>query len=589
MIIMRGDRTIMKKTQASRVTSLKAVFFSFLFRRSAVTVCIFTLISSSALLAGCSRELQPNGAVAQNNDALAAEKGRSLAGTANSTAENLTCHVDWLSALPTTQQVGLSGSSVSSQVGVNDSFGGIGTLFSLINNQVPQYPVNILDTRSGGGAAWQWSSLVTDWPGGAGTIIANQAAGNSIGYQWGESSSIWTAGASIGSYTWNTLFADSATASSGGLSPCNSGNDYSFDYGSPSITGNTVSTADGDAILWQNNYTFDSQVNQNWPAWSAINGFYFPRQIARQANLRVYLISGGVQTGPILPYDHFTFQGASCSISQAFPGISGSSCTFTQNYDYVVLVWNIFGQDIGIAIPNVPAGSGIGLEDSIYCSDSSNDACGSIFLLESVWRSNGTVSFPIGTQRSYSINYYVGNPQQLADLGYAVTANQVFSVSGSVYYENSSNQYCWYQDPSYLSALAGGQPILRLNAIPAGATSNGACQPSNQLFSVNGSVYFENGASHYCWVSDPSYLSGLFGGQSILNLDALPGGAVQDLPCGPINQAFTVGNAIYYANNVRQYCWISSVNNYLEYLNAGGVPTIPLDAFPVDYTDNGPC
>ena len=324
-------------------------------------------------------------------------------------ASSLTCHAPWAQALSSDVQVGMIGSDVTSVVGVNQQFAGIGAKFQLLNNKSQGNWVDVLEPRSGAGAGWQTSMLVKDWPGGVGIIVFNQGAGNSTADQWGYANTFSENGQNIHSLGWNPVYSDHIHAVAGAHSPCIP-NGYIFDDGAVNILGAKVATPHGTALVWKNQYRYKSRIQQQWPSVSVEQAFYLSRSVARMGNLRLYLRRGATKHGPFKPYDSFSIPSATCD------QVNGSHCN-TLAYDYAVLVWNIFGLDIGIAIPDLNAVS-MNLETRTYCGNAANDACGNLNFHSWV-RNGGADSIAPGEIRTYSQLYYVGTLPQLADLGYS--------------------------------------------------------------------------------------------------------------------------------------------------------------------------
>jgi len=319
---------------------------------------------------------------------------------------DLSCHVPFSQAIESNVRVSLLGADFASMVGVDDNFAGIGAAFELRNNQHPNDWVNVMEPRSGAGAGWQTSFLVED--GNSEIIVFNQAAGNAIGYQWGYGATILQDGQNIYSTTLNPLDSDHIHLTPIGHSPCE-GSGYLFDDGAVDIAGSLVQTAHGNAVVWRNRYRYRSRVDQYWPSWLAEQAFYLSRPVARAAGLRLYLVRGATRHGPFAIYDPFTIPGAYCN---------NSHCT-TGAYDYAVLVWNIMGLDIGVALPGLSRGTSINLEQTTYCGDPSDDSCGNINFHS--WLANdGPVTYTAGQVRSLHQVYYVGTLPQLADLGFTI-------------------------------------------------------------------------------------------------------------------------------------------------------------------------
>ena len=318
----------------------------------------------------------------------------------------LTCDYGWALPLDARGQATMAGAGISSVVGLDDRFGGVGAKFALRNNAFPDSWVDILEPRSGAGAGWQTSFLVDDAAGGAGIIVFNQAAGNGVSSQWGYGTTFVEDGQNIHATTWIPLASDHIHTVAGGHSPCLS-TGYVFDDGAVDIAGAGVETPHGTALAWRNRYRYRSRTNQSWAGWSAEQAFYLSRSVARAAGLRLYLVRGTTRHGPFAIYDAFTIPEASCT---------DSFCN-TPGYDYAVLVWNIHGLDIGVALP-VGGGTSINLEQTTYCTNPADDACGNINFHSWVVRDR-PAAYAMGSVREASQVYYVGTLSQLADLGFA--------------------------------------------------------------------------------------------------------------------------------------------------------------------------
>jgi hypothetical protein len=84
-----------------------------------------------------------------------------------------------------------------------------------------------------------------------------------------------------------------------------------------------------------------------------------------------------------------------------------------------VLVWTIFGQDIGVAVQMTGGGAQLRLGKTQYCSDPSNDQCGEIDI-QVVSANDYSATFPASSIRSYAVNYRIGMIPQLAALGFSI-------------------------------------------------------------------------------------------------------------------------------------------------------------------------
>lgn len=169
-----------------------------------------------------------------------------------------------------------------------------------------------------------------------------------------------------------------------------------------------------------------------------------------------------------------------------------------------------------------------------------------------------------------------------------------FSVGNAIYESNTAGHFCWFMDPSYLT-LGGitnsAAQVPSLTAVPPGFVYDGPCEPLNLTFNVNGVVYYENAAKHYCNFPDPSYLDALAGGSIGPTLDQLPPDVTNDGICGPTNTAFTIGSQNEVMDSIapQQYCWITTPAQYQSYINAGMQPLINVDIAPPGWTYTGAC
>jgi hypothetical protein len=110
------------------------------------------------------------------------------------------------------------------------------------------------------------------------------------------------------------------------------------------------------------------------------------------------------------------------------------------------------------------------------------------------------------------------------------------------------------------------------------------------VFSVDGHVYYQNMTGHYCHFPDPSYVTGLAPGEPVVNLPSMPPTAsIHDGYCHPTNRAFQTGGGIFYENDSRHYCHFTTMESYQNYLNNGGPPAVQLDQLPPGAIFDGAC
>jgi hypothetical protein len=186
---------------------------------------------------------------------------------------------------------------------------------------------------------------------------------------------------------------------------------FRFHDGQLSITGQQI----GDAVRLQNRYTVRASVAQTWGRFIPDQAMYVTREVARQHNLRAYFV--GASSPPWLEsafvYDDFKPPHAvgDCDIT--------AGCFFYQPLSYLVLVWNIGGVDVGVAIHRAdgsPFQGGIALAKDGACLDTTDDRCGNISWHTYV--ADAPLSMAVGDRASYSMTYDVGLESQLSALGY---------------------------------------------------------------------------------------------------------------------------------------------------------------------------
>jgi hypothetical protein len=115
--------------------------------------------------------------------------------------------------------------------------------------------------------------------------------------------------------------------------------------------------------------------------------------------------------------------------------------------------------------------------------------------------------------------------------------SHLLNVNGGIYYVNDQQHYCYY--PSWgtftgLTSMSSVQGIPTLPQLPAGLSNDGPCHPSNQLFNINGGIYFENASNHFCSFSDWQSFVSITGRTSvdgIMLIDLIPPGAIYDGAC----------------------------------------------------------
>lgn len=204
--------------------------------------------------------------------------------------------------------------------------------------------------------------------------------------------------------------------------------------------------------------------------------------------------------------------------------------------------------------------------------------------------------FSVGSQYGgYNIQMMSALPAGLSNAGTCQPVNQLFIVNNAIYYENASGHYCGFADWSYYTGIMGRTDVANiptLSQIPAGAVSDGACNPTG-LFIAQGGIYYANSSGHYCQFQDPSYFFGLTGRTSaagLIQFDELPPSGISDGACAPQNAPFIYGSAIYYSNGNGDYCWIPNMSVFTSLTGQSGIQGVPtFDALPFNKTNLGTC
>lgn len=337
----------------------------------------------------------------------------------------LTCQTyeERWTVLPETHTGTVQGTDVKVEVGIAGGFGGIGVRFSLND-------VNILEPRHAAGAGWQTSTVIWDRPAGGPVqqIAFNQGAGNSKTGQWGYARNYEGLVAQDFNPIWSdNIHPEGNQEENKQTSPCPpEPNGVMYANGRLRIGMAAVATSGhGNAVMLTNEYTFQHQVAQSWSEWYAEQAFYLSKKVARSNKLRLFVTYADDTKQEIYPFDDLE--------PQPRRYLWGKDLS---NIKYAVLVWNINGKDIGVAIDGrrQPGGTfrgtlmrqdmDFGLDDE----DGSNttkhclkvsDHCG-VFEWHTYMRKDQPASFAAGELTTVATDYRVGTLQQLADWGYTI-------------------------------------------------------------------------------------------------------------------------------------------------------------------------
>lgn len=342
------------------------------------------------------------------------------------TNQALTCGnpADANAILPATDTVSLAGTGFSVSLGLNRDYGGVVSSFRLARTGAGGGSADVIEARSSAGAGIQSGYNIFAYAPPRTNLLFNQGVGNALGRQWGYGASLVPGSSASSSYVnasgWTPVYNDTMDADGvvHGSSPCAPTPPYTaiFDDGALDLATAQAATAAGTAVLMTHQYSWRSRVDQFWSIQYYYHALYLSRRVARMGNLRLYVHSpnGGVD-GPIHPQDSM----ASATASYGLCGGSTTVYCTPPATDYLVLVWTIFGLDIGVAVRMTGGGTQLRLGKTQYCADPADDGCGEIDI-QVVSPNRYDVAFPASSIRSYAVDYRIGTLPQLDALGFHV-------------------------------------------------------------------------------------------------------------------------------------------------------------------------
>ncbi len=343
----------------------------------------------------------------------------------------LTCFVPgYAHPVPPTDVITFKGSGAWARVGINRKFGGIAVELDLINPASPDTPLPLIEARSAGGAAWQTSIGAADAVNDR-LLHFNQAAGNSA-HNWGFESR-YSIGQDSGiiQQDWLPILTndyrhpDSVTAPDTLTSPCNHPG-FKLGEGKFTLVPSLVPSAGGSVLRLEDTYVIRSEGDQDWQWLQVDQGMYITLTAARVGHLRVYIAQArtGSVVGPVRADSDKPVE-----LTGQVRGVSGVDDDWfisTWPASYVVLVFNVAGRDIGIAMHRPGNAKFTGFLRSrqhIYCK-ADRDECGSIqwhsSLAMSRWDNSVQTRFKSGTVTPYAVVYDIAPLPQLAALGYKI-------------------------------------------------------------------------------------------------------------------------------------------------------------------------
>ena len=349
----------------------------------------------------------------------------------------LTCNVSAaLSATPPTDTVLVKGSNAWADFGINRFIGGIAVKLDLINPDHPSAPLQIVEARSSGGAAWQSSIGVADDIEKR-ILHFDQAAGNSA-QVWGYAGDDRVSpGEGIIQQDWSPLFSNdyrnaiSFTAPTVNTTPCyHSG--YRLGDGRAGLTARLLPSGAGRIIELDDSYSVRFRQDETWKWIMGDQGLYMDLAAARAGNLRIYLAgpaSGGANiVGPIKAYDDFgdfPRDGLRNLICR-----SGDCMIASKPIAYTLLIWTVQGRDIAIAIhladPQKTYLGFVRLRTNLMCVGG-GDRCGNLQfharLVDGNFDPTAPHHFTAGQINTYRVLYDIGTPQELEQRGYRHSAS----------------------------------------------------------------------------------------------------------------------------------------------------------------------
>lgn len=368
--------------------------------------------------------------------------GAAMAAPASNAAVNtsLTCGTvaDGNTVLPTTNIISAQGSDVSLQVGLNINHGGVATQFILGNRNVAGATVDVLEGRSTAGKGMQFQTFFRQ--GDNQTFTFRQGAGNAATFQWGTGNNYVGGDYYLNAIDWTPIINDTYNGQATSPCPGNSGPFLaSVDNGALDIAAAPIPTSAGNAISMTAAYTLQSKFNQYWwssgMAWQAQHAFNLSRVTATNGDLRFYLgTRGGSVAGPYrIHQDGEVARLAAENPTAVVLGSNGSDVNRNESAlvvgatgRYAAFVWNLWGQDTVVVVPNVSNGGTLLKSGNSYpglaaCPNGTTNAfCGSMTWLTNILNAPGSYQIEAGGQRQLASTYYIGTKAQVTALGYPV-------------------------------------------------------------------------------------------------------------------------------------------------------------------------
>lgn len=315
---------------------------------------------------------------------------------------DLTCNYPSASIPPESHAANITASPVSASAGFSSQFGAIGVRLNICNGGSCR---SVLEGRNGAGGGWQHAFIGY---GAIGNAMANQAVGNSIGYQWGYRQDLVSVPGMLYSSAYIPAYADMVNGV--GVSPCaNTGGSY--DEQKTAILGSFMPTPFGNVAVVGQNVTLRATVTQVWTDYLPTHALYLSRAVMRASASRMYLIRNDNSVHEITPYDDAYIPPADALAVQGDLGTTYA--IYPGGIKYIAIAWTMpNGTLAGVAVP-FGYGGYYRLEKVVHCTNPLDDSCGAVVLIAGQGTS-GPKTFTAGSTRSYTTSYYFGDYNQLS-------------------------------------------------------------------------------------------------------------------------------------------------------------------------------
>lgn len=329
------------------------------------------------------------------------------------------------------QQISVTGSKVKLTYGTFDSLSLVGTDFILSIPGKPGTAVDFCQARSAAGCGFQF----TDFAGtGRDNWICNQAAGNSVLYQWGFHTPVECYNSLDSSFIkgedWLPAYYDSFNEDS--TSPLIGNSDFLY-YLKRNVEAKSIEIdPHNKSVRVKFNTVCKWKTDTSLSYSRKTDAFYFNREKAKQHNMRIYMqgidnTSGeNWYLGPIPVYEIWTSQNlldhSGKKRGQMLPPqepFGGCWSNMDESIRNIVIVVDLHGRKIAFGTKNIRNGFVFRLEETTYGNDPDNYKNGSFCYWIRQARQD-SVHYREGQIEEQNVLMDVGTPAQLAKLGFWV-------------------------------------------------------------------------------------------------------------------------------------------------------------------------